>query len=100
MLWIFAIVVVLVLGGVAVVAAGHGDGLSPAHDDRPDVLLPSDRPLNAGDLRSLRFTVSWRGYRASEVDAVISRLETQLASSVGSPAVGTTPDVVSDAERG
>jgi len=78
MLWIFAIIVVLVLGGVVVVAAGHGDGLAPTYDDRPDVLLPTGRALTAADLRATRFTVSWRGYRTSEVDALVARLEAQL----------------------
>jgi DivIVA domain-containing protein len=35
-------------------------------------------PLWAGDLRSIRFTTALRGYRASEVDALLDRLATQL----------------------
>ncbi|WP_300678543.1 DivIVA domain-containing protein [Nocardioides sp.] len=80
MLWIFAIIVVLLLGAVVVVAAGHGDGLAPTYDDRRDVLLPTTRDLGPEDLRSVRFTMSVWGYRTSEVDALVARLEAQLAA--------------------
>jgi DivIVA domain-containing protein len=80
MLWIFAIIVVLLLGAVVVVAAGHGDGLAPTYDDRRDVLLPTTRDLGPEDLRSVRFTMSVWGYRPSEVDALVARLEAQLAA--------------------
>ena len=35
-MWLFAILVVLALGGVAVVAAGRGAPMSGAYDDAPD----------------------------------------------------------------
>ena len=35
MMWFFAILIVLALGGVAVVAAGRGQPMAPAYDDRP-----------------------------------------------------------------
>jgi DivIVA domain-containing protein len=81
MIWFLAVVVVLLIGAVAVVAAGHGDSLAPAYDDRPDVRIPADRPLTAADLRSLRFTTTLRGYRASEVDALLDRLAAQIDAS-------------------
>jgi len=76
--WFFAVLIVLLIGAVAVVAAGRGDALGPSYDDRPDVRLPADRPVTAKDLRALRFTTAVRGYRASEVDALIERLAEQL----------------------
>jgi DivIVA domain-containing protein len=76
--WFFAVLIVLVLGGVAVVAAGRGSSMGPAYDDRADVSLPGDRPVTAEDLRALRFNTTLRGYRASEVDALIDRLAEQL----------------------
>jgi DivIVA domain-containing protein len=79
-LWIFGIIIVLLMGAVAVVAAGRGDGLGPAYDDRPDVLVPTNRMLNGEDLRKLRLTVSWRGYRTTEVDALLDRLSAELES--------------------
>jgi DivIVA domain-containing protein len=80
-MWLVAIVVVLVLGGVAVVAAGRGEPMAPAYDDRPDVLLPAGRPLEGDDLRRIRFSVALRGYRMSEVDALLARLAAELDAS-------------------
>ena len=78
MTWFFAVLIVLVIGAVAVVAAGRGASLGPSYDDRGDVRLPADRPVTADDLRQLRFNTVLRGYRASEVDALIDRLVAQL----------------------
>lgn len=74
MMWFFAILIVLALGGIALVAAGRGQPLAPAYDDRPDSLVPADRPLSAEDLRRVRFPVALRGYRMAEVDALLDRL--------------------------
>ncbi len=74
MMWFFAIMVVLLLGAIAVVAAGKGAPLVEEYDDRPDALVPADRPLVADDLRRVRFSVAFRGYRMSEVDALLARL--------------------------
>lgn len=78
MTWFLAVLIVLAMGAVAVVAAGRGGSLGTAYDDRPDVRLPADRPVTGDDLRSLRFDTVLRGYRASEVDALIERLATEL----------------------
>lgn len=78
MMWFFAILVVLALGGVAIVASGRGEPLAPAYDDRPDVDLPAGRDLVAADLRKVRFGVVLRGYRMAEVDALLARLADQL----------------------
>jgi DivIVA domain-containing protein len=81
MMWFFAVLIVLAIGGVAVVASGTGAPLARAYDDRPDVVVPADRPLTAADLRALRFSTAVRGYRASEVDALLDRLAAQLEGS-------------------
>jgi DivIVA domain-containing protein len=78
MMWFFAILVVLVMGGVALVAAGRGTPMSEAYDDRPDTLVPAERDLRAADLRTVRFSLAFRGYRMSEVDALLDRLAGQL----------------------
>jgi len=77
-MWLFAILVVLALGGVALVASGRGEPLAPAYDDRPGAGLPAQGPLTATDLRKARFGMVLRGYRMSEVDALLERLATQL----------------------
>ena len=85
MTWLFALVVVAVLGATAVVAAGRGGSMSEVHDDRPDALVPADRPLTAADLRVVRFGTALRGYRMAEVDALLERLAGELESR-GQPA--------------
>ena len=78
MTWFFAVLVVLAMGGVAVVASGKGGSMPPAYDDRPDLALPHDRPIGAEDLRRVRFPLALRGYRMSEVDALLARLANEL----------------------
>lgn len=78
MTWLFAVLVVLALGGVAVVATGrYGGALPPAYDDRPDVVLPPT-PLSGEDLRRVRFPLALRGYRMEEVDALLARVAREL----------------------
>jgi DivIVA domain-containing protein len=62
------------MGGVAVVAAGKGAPLAEVYDDRPDALVPATGPLTGDDLRRVRFSIALRGYRMSEVDALLDRL--------------------------
>jgi DivIVA domain-containing protein len=78
MTWFFAILIVLALGGVAVLAAGRGAPLAEVYDDRPDATVPAREPLVADDLRRVRFSLALRGYRMSEVDALLDRLASQL----------------------
>lgn len=84
MIWLFAILVVVVLGAVAVVAAGRGGSMAEAYDDRPDVRVRADGPLTAADLRGIRFTTAVRGYRMSEVDTLLDRLATEMERATGS----------------
>ena len=78
MMWLFAVLIVLVMAGIAMVASGRGGSMARAYDDRPDLALPTDRPLGAQDLRTVRFPLALRGYRMSDVDAVLARLATEL----------------------
>jgi DivIVA domain-containing protein len=78
MMWFFAILVVLAMGGIAVLAAGRGAPMAEAYDDRPDALVPADRPLAGDDLRRVRFSIALRGYRMSEVDTLLDRLAVEL----------------------
>ena len=77
MMWLFAILIVLALGGIAVLAAGKGAPLAEVYDDRPDATVPAEGPLGPDDLRRVRFTIALRGYRMSEVDALLDRLATE-----------------------
>jgi DivIVA domain-containing protein len=78
MMWLFAILIVLALGGVAVVAAGRGMPMSRAYDDAPDSLVPAQGPITADTLRRIRFPTAFRGYRMAEVDALLERLAEDL----------------------
>ncbi len=78
MTWFFAILVVLALGGVALVASGWGAPLAEVYDDRPDATVQSGRDLTGDDLRRVRFGLAVRGYRMSEVDALLERLAAEL----------------------
>ncbi len=74
-------VVVAVLVGAAVTwIAGRTGALAPLPSSRRDVLVPADRALTAEDLRAVRFSWAWRGYARDEVDALLDRLERDLAS--------------------
>jgi DivIVA domain-containing protein len=93
MIWFFAILTVLALGGVAVVASGRGQPMAPAYDDAPDSLVPSDGPVTADDLRRIRFPLAVRGYRMAEVDALLERLaEEREALDATAADVGPPPD--------
>ena len=88
MMWLFAVLVVLVLGGVAVLAAGRGTPMAEVYDDRPDATVPADGPLSAADLRSVRFSLALRGYRMSEVDALLDRLAREREAAAAEPPHG------------
>jgi DivIVA domain-containing protein len=85
MMWFFAILVVLVMGGVAALAAGRGAPMSEAYDDRPDALVPKGGRLQADDVRRVRFSLAFRGYRMSEVDALLDRVARELEEPVSPP---------------
>jgi DivIVA domain-containing protein len=74
MTWFLAVITVAVIGGVAVIAAGRGGTMAETFDDRPDARVPAEGPLSAADLRRVRFGTAFRGYRMSEVDALLDRL--------------------------
>ncbi len=78
MTWFFAILIVLVMGVIAVVATGRGGSMAEVYDDRPDSRVQADGPLTALDLRRVRFSTAFRGYRMSEVDALLDRISAEL----------------------
>ena len=89
MMWFFAALVVLVMGGIAAVAAGRGAPMSEAYDDRPDALVPPAGPLAAEHVRRVRFSLAFRGYRMSEVDALLDRVARQLERAEAPPEEAT-----------
>ena len=96
MTWFFAFVIVALMGVIAVVATGRGGTMAEVYDDRPDSRVQADGPLTAQDLRRVRFSTALRGYRMSEVDALLDRLaaERDVVAEVDDP-----PDGDGDTER-
>jgi DivIVA domain-containing protein len=73
------LLVALVVVGAAAYVVGRVDGGEPEPGDRPGDGLPGGR-LEPDDLRRARFGVGLRGYRMTEVDAVLQRLAGELAA--------------------
>jgi DivIVA domain-containing protein len=67
----------LVVGGLlflgASVLLGRGETQPPAELGRSPVELPDDRPVVGDDVRALRISVSFRGYRMTEVDWLLDQ---------------------------
>jgi DivIVA domain-containing protein len=72
------VVVAVIVFVVAALAVGRLDRMSPAPQDGPWAGLPSGS-LSAVDVTATRFDMAFRGYRMSEVDAVLARLADELA---------------------
>ena len=105
MMWLFAILLVLAMGGIALLAAGKGTPMSEVYDDRPDALVPAEGDLTGDDLRRVRFSLAFRGYRMSEVDALLERLAAQVepagpAAAAERPAVEPSPGRATSVRRG
>jgi len=79
MFWLLVSGVIRLFGMVVVLAVAAGTQMASAHDDRREVRLPQGRHLQADDLAGTRFTLALRGYRMSEVDALLGRLQAELA---------------------
>jgi DivIVA domain-containing protein len=77
-IWFLGLLVVLIIGATVVIAIGRGGAMTPSHPDRHDVLVPRERDLTAQDLREVRFSLGFRGYRMDEVDTLLHRLTVQL----------------------
>jgi DivIVA domain-containing protein len=61
----------LFLGGSLLL--GRGETQPPADPGRSPVELPDDRPVVGDDVRALRMSVAFRGYRMTEVDWLIDQ---------------------------
>lgn len=97
MMWFFAVLIIAAIGAIAVVAAGEGAPLAPEYRDGHDVVVPLGRPLTGADLRAIRFNTGLRGYRADEVDALLTRLAAELDRARGQLPSGE-PEVPATAE--
>jgi DivIVA domain-containing protein len=72
------LVVLAVIAGIAVVAAGWGGSMPDSAPDRsPRGALPEGE-VGRTEVDGLRFTLAFRGYRMDEVDKVLDRLVAEL----------------------
>jgi DivIVA domain-containing protein len=73
---------VLVVGALMFLGAslllGRGETQPPAELDRSPMELPDDRPVTADDVRALRISVTFRGYRMTEVDWLLDQFAQAL----------------------
>ena len=71
------VVGVVVVGGLlflgASVLLGRGETQPPAELDRSPVELPDDRRVTPHDVRALRISAGFRGYRMTEVDWLLDQ---------------------------
>ncbi|MDQ1630157.1 MAG: hypothetical protein QOC80_129 [Frankiaceae bacterium] len=76
------VVGVLVVSGLLFLGSslllGRGETQPPAELDRSPVELPDDREVVGDDLRALRISVSFRGYRMTEVDWLLDQFAQAL----------------------
>jgi DivIVA domain-containing protein len=75
---VLLLVVLAVIAGIAVVATGRGEGLTPPDPERSPCGALAAGEVGRADVDSLRFTLALRGYRMDEVDEVIDRLLDEL----------------------
>lgn len=80
--WILAGFVILALAAGAIIGSGRWGSMPPVVDDRFPGLVPAG-PLDAADLRDVRFSVVPRGYSMVQVDALLARLADQLDQTAG-----------------
>ncbi|GHA72757.1 DivIVA domain-containing protein [Streptomyces termitum] len=81
MFWFLLITMVVVVAAVTLAVVGGGDS-EVLPDVAPEQLvdpLPLGRPVDRGDVESLRLPVTARGYRMEDVDDVLDRLGAELA---------------------
>ena len=109
-IWLALFVAVVVAVVTAAAVLGRVDGsLADATTTMSHVPLPEDQ-LTPGDIDELRFDTALRGYRMSEVDAVIDRLRREIgdldeelarvrqANAALGMTTATTPDAATPAE--
>lgn len=74
---VIAAVIGLVVFALAVVVFGRGEQLAPLSPRSSPTELP-DRGIAADDVRKMRFAMSLRGYRMSDVDWAMERMAGEI----------------------
>ena len=79
-IWFWVVVLVLVIGAVAVLAAGRDDSMPEAYEDRPDHTIPAGRATDLRRPAAGSLLQRPAGYRMDEVDALIDRIAADLVA--------------------
>ena len=79
---VLVLVVLAVVTAAAMAAAGRLGGLPPHEPADAGGWIASD-PLTAAALAQVGFGLTWRGYRMSEVDAVLASAAARIAELEG-----------------
>lgn len=74
---VFLVLLLAIVVGVGLVAAGRGGSIADVEPDAPPVGLP-EGTLTRADIDAVRFPTALRGYRMSDVDDVLERLLDEL----------------------
>jgi DivIVA domain-containing protein len=101
---VVAVVIGLVVFGIAVLVFGRGEQLAPLAPRVSPTELP-DAEITADDVSRVRFPLAVRGYRMSDVDWAMRRLGTEIdrlraeldsmsGAAQGASKVGPSPDRV------
>jgi DivIVA domain-containing protein len=80
LLLLAALLVAMVIVGVAVAVNQPESSMPDVERDAPPMGLPDDRPMTPDDVDRVRFSVALRGYRMSDVDEALDRLRTEIAA--------------------
>lgn len=70
---VVALVAAALVFGITVLIMGGDQGLEPTEPDGRSMPLPGARPLTEADLGKVRFDVTLRGYRMTQVDQALRR---------------------------
>jgi DivIVA domain-containing protein len=70
---VVALVAAALVFGITVLIMGGDQGLEPTEPDGRSMPLPGSRPLTEADLGKVRFDVTVRGYRMTQVDQALRR---------------------------
>jgi len=95
-IWFLCVIIVAIVGLAVMAGSGKFGDVPATVDDRPVPDLPEGE-LSSADIRNAKFAIVPRGYSPAQVDALLSRLASQMSAD---PAMNQTgdPDSRTDAE--
>lgn len=70
---VVVLVVAALIFGVVSLLSGDDPGLANVEPDGRALPLPNNRSLTEDDIKTIRFDVTWRGYRMAQIDRVLRR---------------------------